>query len=70
MFGFSYLHLSGGFWSGVFQNTICHFTQWCTENYLELNVDKTKDLVIGTTNTGLNPLLTDGLTVEAVDKFT
>ena len=25
-----------------YQNTISHFTQWCTDNYLELNVDKTK----------------------------
>ena len=48
---------------------ISHFTQWCTDNYLELNVDKTKELVIETTHTALNPLLINGKTVEQVDSF-
>ena len=53
-----------------FHNTISHFTQWCTDNYLELNVDKTKELVFQTTHSGLNPILIHGKTVEQVDSFT
>ena len=53
-----------------YQNTISHFTQYCTDSYLELNVDKTKELVFDTAHTGLNPLLIHGKTVEQVDSFT
>ena len=53
-----------------YQNTISHFTQWCTDNYLELNVDKTKELVFQSNHPGLNPLLIHDKTVEQVDSFT
>ena len=53
-----------------YQNTISHFTQWCTANFLELNVAKTKELVFQSTDTVLNPLLIHSKTVEQVDSFT
>lgn len=47
----------------AYQHSISHFTQWCTENCLQLNSDKTEELVFGTSDTphtGQNPSFING----------
>ena len=56
----------------AYQRSISHFTQWCTDNFLELNVTKTKEMVIHTSHTppsGLVPTSIYNQTVEQVSHF-
>ncbi len=56
----------------AYQLSISHFTQWCTDNFLELNVAKTKEMVIHTSRTppsGLVPTSIHNQTVEQVSHF-
>ena len=47
------------------------FSEWCKENYLELNVRKTKELVIDFRKNATVPpnLFIDGMKVERVDQY-
>ncbi len=51
---------------------ISQFKQWCTDYYLQLNVEKAKELVFGTSKTprpGLSPTSIQSKTVKQVDNF-
>ena len=51
-----------------YHNTVTHFSQWCTHNFLHLNVAKTKEITIGTPSPQ-PPTLINNDTVETVDSF-
>ena len=54
-----------------YRNQIAMFTNWCDENYLELNVKKTKEMVIDfrKEKLGLSPLYVKGHEVEQVYEY-
>lgn len=45
-----------------------HFIQWCGDNHLDLNVSKTKAIIIGPPSPQ-HPIVIDKQTVEMVDSF-
>ena len=50
----------------------CNLISWCSENNLELNVNKTKEMIVDVSrkkSSPLSPLLIDGRTVEIVQHF-
>lgn len=53
------------------QDSVSQFSQWCMDSYLQLNMDKTKKLVIHTVKSppGLNHASIQGQTVEQVSNF-
>ena len=42
---------------------------WCSENNLELNVNKTKEMIVDFRRKKSSPILIDGRTVEIVQHF-
>ena len=54
-----------------YNSEINHFVNWCTENYLEINVNKTKELVIYFRKRGTPiPALTiNGRPIERVSEY-
>jgi hypothetical protein len=55
----------------VYFNEVLKFYDWCKENYLNLNVDKTKELVIDfrRKQTVIEDLVIDGKKVERVTEY-
>lgn len=56
----------------AYQQSITHFTQWCTDNFLELNVSKTKEMVFHNSHSpppGLVPTSIHNEGVEQVNHF-
>ena len=47
---------------------LIHFTKWCGDNHLYLNVKKTKELVYNSTSPQ-QPIVIYNQTVEIVDSF-
>ena len=54
-----------------YRKEVTNFTEWCANNYLELNVGKTKEMVIDFTKRTVvhRDLEIDGKKVERVDKY-
>lgn len=55
----------------AYHQSITDFSQWCSDNFLQLNVDKTKELVIHASKppSGLNHISIHGQSVEQVSTF-
>ena len=55
----------------VLEASVKEFSDWCTQNFLELNVGKTKEMVVGFKRDGTDvaPLATGGQTVESVQEY-
>ncbi|KAK3510338.1 hypothetical protein QTP70_002816 [Hemibagrus guttatus] len=51
----------------AYHDTISHFTHWCTDNFLHLNVEKTKELVFNAPS--LSQISIHGNMIEQVEKF-
>ena len=51
-----------------YHNTVAHFTQWCGDNHLHLNVSKTKEIQIDPT-LPQHPIIINAQTVAVVDSF-
>ncbi|XDV33380.1 hypothetical protein PO909_003804 [Leuciscus waleckii] len=51
----------------AYHDTISHFTHWCTDNFLHLNVEKTKELVFNAPS--LSRISIHGNIIEQVEKF-
>ncbi len=54
-----------------YNSEINHFVNWCTENYLEINVNKTKELVIDFRKRGtpISEVTINGLPIERVSEY-
>jgi hypothetical protein len=57
--------------NSVYFNEVLKFSNWCKENYLNLNVDKTKELIIDFRKkpTVIDDLVIDGKKVERVSEY-
>jgi hypothetical protein len=57
--------------NSVYFNEVLKFSDWCKENYLNLNVDKTKELIIDFRKkpTVIDDLVLDGKKVERVSEY-
>ena len=55
----------------VFEASVKEFSDWCTQNFLELDVGKTKEMVVGfqRDRTDVAPLSIDGQTMERVQEY-
>ena len=55
----------------VFEASVKEFSDWCTQNFLELNVGKTKEIVVGfkRDRTDVAPRVIGGQTVEKVQEY-
>lgn len=51
----------------AYHDTISHFTHWCTDNFLHLNFEKTKELVFNAPS--LSRISIHGNMIEQVEKF-
>ncbi|KAK3524760.1 hypothetical protein QTP86_002555 [Hemibagrus guttatus] len=51
----------------AYHDTISHFTHWCTDNFLHLNVEKTNELVFNAPS--LSQISIHGNMIEQVEKF-
>ena len=49
----------------LYQQSVSHFSHWCTSNFLELNVSKTKEMIIASDG----PTVINGETVGTVESF-
>ena len=52
----------------VYYSTVTHFTKWCTDNHLQINVNKTNELLFSPPSPQ-NPTIINTQTVETVDTF-
>ena len=52
----------------VYYSTVTHFTKWCTDNHLQINVSKTNELLFSPPSPQ-NPTIINTQTVETVDTF-
>ena len=51
-----------------YHNTVTHFTKWCADNHLQINVNKTKELLFSPPSPQ-HPTTINTQTVETVDSF-
>lgn len=51
-----------------YHNTVTHFTKWCADNHLQINVNKTKELLFSPPSPQ-HPTTINTQTVETVDTF-
>ncbi|KAJ0012409.1 hypothetical protein NQD34_016743 [Periophthalmus magnuspinnatus] len=52
---------------GQYQNSVSHFTTWCKENHLQLNLKKTQEMTFGP---GIfDPTSIDNITIDTVEHF-
>lgn len=52
----------------VYHNAVTHFTKWCADNHLRINVNKTKELMFSPPSRQ-NSTIINNQTVETVDTF-
>lgn len=53
----------------AYHRSITHFSQWCRDNYLHINSDKTKEMVFNSPTPSLNHVSINGIAIEQVDTF-
>ena len=55
----------------MYRHNVNIFVNWCKTNYLELNVDKTKELIVDfrKNKTEHQPLIIENKPVQVVDKY-
>ena len=56
---------------GIYRCEIERLSEWCSENNLELNIEKTKEIIVDfrRDKSQINPLIINGKVVEQVSKF-